>query len=119
MGSVNEVNPRVDTTVRVFDDFYTFSVEVDANEYDVVNSYFKSVFTDNQIARNFTTSLFRVAEQTNQPVLTLLSQIEGQDSITLTNTMCYYLNGIRSPTTLLGVNNPVVPNYWTARNVLL
>lgn len=119
MGSVNEINPKIDTSVRVFDEFYSFSVEVDANEYDVVNSYFRSVFSDNQIAKNFTTSLFRVAEQTQQPVLTLLASIEGQDAITLTNTMAYFLNGIRSPTTLLGVNNPVVPNYWAARNVML
>ena len=93
-------------------------MEVDANEYDAVNSYFESVFNDKQIAQNFTTSLFRVAEQTGVPVLTILQQLEGQDQITLTNTLCYYLNGLRSPATLLGINSAVTPNYWTARNVL-
>jgi hypothetical protein len=33
--------------------------------------------------------------------------------------MAYYLNGLRSPSTLLGVSNPVTPNFYTARNVLL
>jgi hypothetical protein len=118
MASVNTINPKIDLTVRVFDDFYGFSLEVDANEYDAVNSYFESVFNDKQIAQNFTTSLFRVAEQTGVPVLTILQQLEGQDQITLTNTLCYYLNGLRSPATLLGINSAVTPNYWTARNVL-
>lgn len=118
-GSVNNINPKLDTTVRVFDDFYGFQIEVEANEYDIVNSYFKSIFSDNQIAQNFTVSLFRVAYGTNVSVLTLLDQISGQDSITLTQTMAYFLNGIRSPSTLLGVNAAVVPNVWAARNVLL
>ena len=118
MASVNTINPKIDLTVRVFDDFYGFALEVDANEYDAVNSYFESVFNDKQIAQNFTTSLFRVAEQTGVPVLTILQQLEGQDQITLTNTLCYYLNGLRSPATLLGINSTVTPNYWTARNVL-
>ena len=118
-GSINNPNPKFNTTIQVFDNFYGFQVEVDANEYDVVNSYFKSIFGNNQIANNFTVSLFRVAYGTDVSVLTLLDQIKGQDSITLTQTMAYFLNGIRSPATLLGVNAPVVPNYWAARNVLL
>ena len=55
MASVNTINPKIDLTVRVFDDFYGFALEVDANEYDAVNSYFESVFNDKQIAQNFTT----------------------------------------------------------------
>ena len=39
MGTVNAINPNVDLTVRVFDDFYNFSIEVDANTWDIVNSY--------------------------------------------------------------------------------
>lgn len=118
MGSVNEINPQIDLTVRVFDDFYNFAVDVDANEYDTVNSYFESVFTSNQTALNFTTTLFRIADQTGVPVLTLLDQIQDQDQIQLNATLAYYLNGLRSPTTLVGINEPVVPNYYTARNVL-
>ena len=117
--SVNVPNSKLNTTIRVFDNFYGFEVQVDANEYDVVNSYFKSIFENNRIAQNFTVSLFRVADGTDVSVLTLLDQIKGQDTISLTQTMAYFLNGIRSPTTLLGVNAPLVPNYWAARNVLL
>ena len=119
MGSVNEVNSKVDLTVRVFDNFYNFSVEVDSNEYDVVNSYFKSVFKNNQIAQNFSTTLFRIAQETETPVLVLLEQIQGQTQVEMTATLAYYLNGLRSPATLLGINSPVIPTFWAARNVIL
>ena len=117
--SINTINQNVDLTVRVFDAFYSFGIQVDANTYDAVNSYFESVFENRQIAKNFTVSLFRVAEQTKVSVLTLLAQISGQNQIQLSNTMAYYLNGIRSPATLLGINASITPNYWAARNVLL
>ena len=118
MGSVNTLNPNVDLTVRIFDQFYNFQAEVDANEYDVVNSFFESVFKDRSAAENFTVSLFRVAEQSGVSVLTLLNQIQDMDQISLTTTLCYYLNNLRSSSTLLGITQTVVPNYWTARNVL-
>ena len=122
--SINVPNQNIDLTVRVFDSFYEFGIEVDANTYDVVNSYFESVCADKQIARSFTVSLFRIAEQTKVPVLSLLEQVGGQSpgtqtEIQLSNTMVYYLNGIRSPATLLGLNGAITPNYWAARNVLL
>ena len=51
-------------------------------------------------------------------MLTLLAEIEDMEKIQLTATLAYYLNGLRSPTTLLGINAAVTPNFWTARNVL-
>ena len=71
MGTVNVPNPRVDATVRIFDGFYGYETEVDANDYDVVNSYFESVFGTGQAAANFAVTLFRIAEETGTPVLTL------------------------------------------------
>jgi hypothetical protein len=117
MASVNQPNPKIDLTVKIFDNFYNFALDVPVEEYDVVNTFFKSVFKDKEAADSFTVSLFRVASETQTDVLTLLSQLEDQDQIAVTETLCYYLNGIRSPSTLLGINATVTPNYWTARNV--
>ena len=44
MGSVNAINTNTDLSVRVFDSFYSFSQNVPADQFDVVNSYFRSVF---------------------------------------------------------------------------
>ena len=118
MTTVNEPNRKLDTTVKIFDRFYLYETEVDSNEYDAVNSYFLSVFRTKQAADNFSVTLFRIADETGIPVLTLLNQIAGLNDIELTAAMAYYLNGLRSPATLLGILEPVTPNYYTARNVL-
>ena len=44
MSTVNYSNPKVDQTVRVFDEFYAYSVDVPAQEYDAVYSFFLSQF---------------------------------------------------------------------------
>lgn len=117
MSSVNYPNPNIDRTVKIFDAFYNFEANVPSMEYDAVYSFFASVFTTNEAAGNFTVTLFRIAQQTNIPVMTLLQELQGQDQTELTVSMAYYLNNNRSQSTLLGVNSPVVPNYYVARNV--
>ena len=118
MSTLNYADPQVDLTVKVFDNFYNFATEVPVDQYDVVYSYFAKVFKDKLAAQNFTVSLFLVAEYQKRPVLEILAEIEGQDQLQLTSTLCYYLNNQRSNATLLGVNALVTPNYYAARNVL-
>ena len=117
MSTINALNPKIDQSVRVFDNFYNFDVSVPAAEYDVVFSFFKSIFTTAQAAANFTVSLFRIADLTGTPVLSLLQQIEDKNQIQITATLAYYLNNYRSPATLLGYSVPVTPNFYAARNV--
>jgi hypothetical protein len=118
MGTVNTINPKLDQTVRIFDQFYDYEQYVPVNEYDAVYSFFASVFKTKEAAANFASSLFRVADQTNVSVVTLLESMQNKDQVTVTATMAYYLNGLRSNSTLLGVNSVLTPNYYTARNVL-
>ena len=117
MGSVNAINTNVDRTIQIFDQFYGYRQSIAADEYDVVYSYFKSVFGTVEAAANFTVSLFRVASQSSIPVMTLLQQFQGQTAPQISLTMAYYLNGIRSRSTLLGVNVATQPNYYVARNI--
>lgn len=117
-GTVNYTNTNVDLTVRVFDSFYGYNVDVPANEYDVVNSFFKSVMPDAKTAGNMTVSLFQVADQTKIPVLTLLDSMKGRNKIDININMAYFLNNIRSRSTLLGVNAPSTPNFYAARLVI-
>lgn len=118
MSTVNYTNPNLDLTVRVYDQFYDYDVNVPAAEYDVVYSYFISVMATKQAAGNFTVSLFRVAENTGIPALTLLKEFQGLNGSNLSASLAYYLNSIRSRATLLGVGVPVVPNFYQARNIL-
>lgn len=117
-GSVNNTNFNTDQTVRIFDQFYDYDVNVPAAEYDVVNSYFLQTMKNKQAAGNFTVSLFRIAESTGVAPLTLLKEFQGTNGVNLNVTLAYYLNQIRSLATLLGVGVPVTPNAYAARNVI-
>jgi hypothetical protein len=117
MGTINAINTKLDQTVRIYDEFYNYAEDVPSGEYDIVNSYFKSVFNTAQQAENFTVAIFRVAQESGENALSILQQIQGTTGPQLTASLCYYLNSVRSRATLLGVLQPAVPNFWTARNV--
>ena len=110
MGSVNAINTKTDLTVQIFDRFYGYQQQVPVDAYDAVLSYFKSVFGSAEAAGNFTVSVFRISHATNIPVMTLLQEFQGQTAPAITLTLAYYLNGLRSSSTLLGVNVPTQPN---------
>ena len=117
-GTVNATNTNIDLTVRIFDQFYSYDVNVPAAEYDIVYSFFKKTMSDSRVAGNMTVSLFRVADYTKIPVLTLLDTMKGKAGLDLTVNMAYYLNNIRSNATLLGVNANPTPNYYAGRMVV-
>jgi hypothetical protein len=117
MGSVNVPNTSTDQTVQIFDQFYGYQQRVPVDAYDAVSSYFNSVFKTADAAGNFTVTLFRISQTTNIPIMTLLQQFQGLAAPQITATMAYYLNGMRSKSTLLGVNVPTQPNYYVARNI--
>lgn len=118
VGSVNNTNFNLDQTVRIFDKFYDFEKFVPAAEYDVVNSYFRSVMTSPIAAGNFTVAVFQVADRTGIEPLTLLNEFKGINGVDLSASLAYYLNQIRSRAALLGLGVPVTPNFYAARNVL-
>lgn len=119
MSTVNAANYSIDRTVRVFDQFYNYEANIPAQEYDAVLSYFRSVFSTLDAAENFTNSLFRVADLTNTDAMSLLQTFQqtGSSLPQINILMAYYLNSVRSPSTLLGVLGVTTPNYYTARNV--
>jgi len=118
MATVNYANPKKDQTVRVFDQFFGFEINVEANDYDAVYSYFRSIYTDATAAGNFTVTLFRIANEQNINVLSLLKQIQTSTTTAeLDRTIAYYLNNMRSNSTLVGVSEPTQPNYYASRNV--
>lgn len=115
--TVNYANPKIDGTVKIFDEFYAYETSAPQLEYDAVYSYFRSVFGTAEAAGNFTVSVFRISESSGIPVMTLLQEFQGQSQPELTLTLAYYLNSIRSNSTLLGVNVASQPNFYVARNV--
>lgn len=117
MATVNATNPNIDLTVQIFDRFYNFSQAVPSQEYDAVRSYLLSVFGTTQQADNFTATMFRIAGVSGIPVMQLLQSIEGLSGPQITLTFAFYLNTYQSPSTMLGIQAPVVPNYYVAHNI--
>ncbi len=108
-----------DQTVRIFDSFYSTDLVVSTNHYDVVHGYFTRVCDTKQIAENYTAMLFRIAQQTGVDAVSLLDNIKGvNNKLELNKTMCYYLNSLKSKTSLYGVSSVPKPVLSTARNVV-
>ena len=110
----------LDRTVKIFDAFYGTNLQVNTNEFDIVRGYFINVCATKNIADNFTTVLFRIATQTGVDALELLDELKGKPNhVQVNEQMCYWLNGMKSKTSLYGISvipQPVVP---VARNVVL
>jgi hypothetical protein len=107
-----------DSTLRVFNTFYNLNLVVNAEEYEVVRSYFRSKTTSEKTAGAYTENLFRISNQTDIPVLTLLESFQQGDEMTITALMAYFLNSFSDKTVMYGVNNVIAPNNNIARNVV-
>lgn len=118
MARIIDDRTSTDLTVKIFDDFYSFNMVVNGNEYDIVNGYFKSVCGTKAIAGNFTAFLFRISQETGIPVLDLLGQIQGTSKLQMNQVISYYLNSFKSKTSLYGMSTVPQSNQPVARNIV-
>lgn len=111
---------NLDQTVSIFDNFYSTKLQVNAGDWDVVYSYFLGTSKSKDIANNFASLLFRIAQEGNFNVLDLLATIKGTNTTLKTNqVICYYLNSFRPKASLYGVGIIPKPNESVQRNVVL
>lgn len=110
--------PKLDYTVRVFDQFYNLDLAVGADQYEIVHSFFTGVTSSQKVAKSFTDTLFRIASITQIPVMELLQNFENSDKLKVNLTMAYYLNSVSDKTVLYGVNQVRAPNASVARNIV-
>lgn len=119
MATISNRN-SLDQTVRIFDNFYSVKLQVNAADYDVVFSYFKGTSNSELIAANFTAMLFRIAQDGGYNVMELLEIIQGApNKLQMNKVICYYLNTFKSKTSLYGLGNTPIPNQAVQRNVVL
>lgn len=119
MAKIIDNRSGIDKTVKIFDSFYSMNMTVNPNDYDIVHGYFTGVCSTKSIASNFTASLFRVSQATGIPVLTLLKELQGSnDKLQMNKIICYFLNTLKSKTSLYGVSQIPRPNQSVSRNIL-
>ena len=100
MATVNITKDNLDSTVKIFDTFYNTEIVINSNDFDKVRSFFILNSDD-----------FATVDE-------LLEKFKGlADPIAMDETIAYYLNGLRSKSTLLGVSVLQQPNLYAARNV--
>lgn len=110
---------QTDTTVKIFDNFYTTVLNINAAEWDTVYSYFRATSNNSEIASNFSSLLFRIAQEGEYNVLDLLETIKGTSTkLQMNEVICYYLNSFRSKVSLYGVGIVPKPNEAVQRNVV-
>lgn len=111
---------KLDQTVRIFDNFYTTTLKVNAADWDVVYSFFAGNTDSKEAASTFASLLFRIAQEGNFNVLDLLATIKGKTSkLQMNQVICYYLNTFRPKASLYGVGIIPKPNESVQRNVVL
>jgi hypothetical protein len=120
MPTIVDNRNQLDQTIRIFDNFYSQNLVVNAAEFDTVYGYFSNVCETKQIANNFTSQLFRISQASGQPVLELLQLLQGtHNKLEMNSLMCYYMNAFKSLTCLYGTGITPTPNQSVARNVVL
>lgn len=119
MALIDETYTELDRTVRLYDAFYNFDLVVNASQYEIIYAYFLDVSGSKSIARNFSTFLFRISNLTSIDVMQLLEYIKGTTKLEMNGIMAYYLNAIRSKTTLYGIGAEPKPNESVQRNIVV
>ena len=118
MPQILDQRNSMDQTVRIFDSFYSITLNINGNEYDIVHGYFVSVCPSKNIANNFTAVLFRIAQETGINALDLLDQIKGTKKMEMNQILAYYMNSFKSKTSLYGIGTVPRPNLPVARNIV-
>lgn len=117
--TLNDVVSNDVNTENVNTNYSQYPVDINGNEYDYVLGFFTKSMKDPIAAENFTQQIYQVARQADVSPLEIVKTIEGQSGLELDASLAYYLNGIRSNATLLGVQNIVRPNLYAGRGVLI
>ena len=108
-----------DQTVKLFDNFYSSLLNINASEWEVIYSYFQEVTGNNETASQFASTLFRIAQESAVSVMTLFDYIKGTDTkLKMNLQMAFYLNLIQSKTVLYGINVVPKPNESVQRNII-
>lgn len=108
-----------DRTVRIYDSFYNFTLDIGAGEYDVVYAYMRSVCESDTIAQQFTAMLFKIAQEIGESPMAILEGLQGRNGIEMNQVIAYYFNSFKSRTSLYGFSVTPTPNQSVARNIVV
>ena len=122
-----EITPT-ENTIQIFDSFYSSTVNVPVNEWDVVYSYFVGVLkggsaeseSTKDTAKKFASVLFKIAQQTGTDIMVFMDYFRTnvETKVQVNSEMAYYLNLLKSKTALYGISTVVSPTQAVQRNII-
>ena len=121
-----ELTPT-ENTIQIFDSFFSSTISVPVNEWDVVYSYFVGVLKGNsesestkETAKKFATVLFKISQQTGTDIMVFMDYFRTnvETKVQVNSEMAYYLNLLKSKTALYGISTVVSPNQAVQRNII-
>lgn len=119
MATIIDDRTQIDPTIKIYDSFYSVKLVVPSDQYDIVHGFFMNTCSSKKIANNFTAYFFRVVQETQVDGMDLLANLKGlNDKIKVNQVMAYYINSLKSKTSLYGVGNIPKPNTPVARNIV-
>jgi hypothetical protein len=108
----------IDSTVKIFDQFYNLELFIDGNQYEIVYSFFRNYTSSEEIASTYAEALFKISSLTGIPVSNLLETFQGSNGLAITATIAYYLNSLGNKTLMYGVSNSPIPVEPIQRNII-
>jgi hypothetical protein len=120
MPTIQQNRFGLDQTIIIYDSFYDKNYVVDAAKFDIVYGFFYEKNENKTIASNLTANIFRISQETGIDVLTLIDELGSlPNKLELNRKIAYYLNLLKSKTSLYGVSRIPTPNLPAARNVVI
>lgn len=110
---------QLDKTIRIFDNFYNFEMVVDGNQYEIVHSFFSNLTQSKTATDNFTLLIFRISALSGENPLTLVEFLQDKSRIEVDSILAYYLNSVKSKTSLYGLSASPQPNSNVQRNIVV
>jgi hypothetical protein len=102
----------------ITENLYNSKVPIDANQYELVLSFFKSVTSNLTAAKAYSQTLFNISAQTGYDIMDLLESLQGQDGIQVSASLAYFLNSFSDKTVMYGITQVIQPDQNVARNIL-
>jgi len=98
---------------------YTGTNAINSSDYDYVYSFLYKYTSDRDKANLLSNQIFEVSEISGMSPIEIIDSMKGKSGMSLTATLIYYLNGIRTDYSQLGIHNIAKPNFYAGRNVLI
>lgn len=105
-------------TKRLFNGYFTQTVNINSTEWDIVFSFFKKITKNDDSAYSLTEATMTSAINQNIKAVDIIRQMDQFTEIEIDKVLAMYFNSTRRNTSLIGYTQELTPNKYISRNIL-